>query len=265
MKKLLMLFAANVLLFTSCIDNTNYAKIENEQQLAFDKFLKSNKELEFNQANEIQKKEFFKKYEHDLYCYVDSMKLLKNWKGVISKIDTEPTGNASTLITFTITYQPEKFREVTFNCMHIAPTDSLKYDVIYNEVKDISDYSQVYFDGIIRVKNDSTISYDMRRPGDDLNISYPKYDFFIVDVRKENNPSFHTKALIKAIDCSYRMQEPLKLNYLKLISKKEKEQRWNQLLPEYEKAKKNLSENEIKYIGRVNESLTLNFLYGSEY
>ena len=251
-----------IVVFSSCVNNNVNSSKYNEQQSNFDKFLADYRKMSHAQKNDIQKKEFMNKFENDLFKYVDSVKLLVNWRGQIKDIKTREINKNSTSIEFYISYKPEQYREVKFKCLYTTPTDSLPKDHIYNSVKNISNYSTVFFDGIIRTSNKGNVKYYLDNPGSDLNIPYPDYEFFIVEVGTTNRGDTLSTNLQKAIEYSYKITEPLKLNYLKKISNKEKEARWKALEPKFNSAKAKLTKQENEYLTRLNQALTLNFLYG---
>lgn len=120
----------------------------NNQQTAFDRFLSDRNSHKYDIGNDIQEAEFMKQFEQDLFNYVDSVKLFVNWTGTIDNISTIETDNNITRVKFTIYYEREQFRKVKFNCLYFVDNDSLETDHIYNTVKNISNYSTVYFDGL---------------------------------------------------------------------------------------------------------------------
>ena len=140
MKKvtLLSMIVSLIFLLSSCVDPNIKSSGFNDQQAAFDKFLSTRNEHKYDSRNDIQKAEFYKQFESDLYNYVDSVKLFVNWTGIIKDISTRNVGNNLTQVKFTIFYTPEKYRKVSFNCLHVVNNDSLETDYIYNIVKNIS-------------------------------------------------------------------------------------------------------------------------------
>jgi hypothetical protein len=248
-------------LFTACSIPKHYDKLENKQQQSFDTFLLSKRAKEYNQANDIQKKQFYSEFENELYGYIDSVKLFVNWNGRISDIKTESNGK-STYVKFKITYQPEEYRKISFFCTHLAKSDSLNDDYIYNKVKSIPDNSEVYFDGFIRTKNNNKVDYHLGNPGEDLNIAYPDYKFWIIDISNTKRNDTLTSNLKNTVDCCYKITQPLKQLYLKQISKSESDKQHRNLLPAFEILKSKLSNDEIKYVQRLNTCLVYNFLFG---
>lgn len=264
MKKIL-LFSVIAILFVGCTPSK--VKYGNQQQQNFDDFLAKKNEISYSQANDIQEKEFYKQFEKEIFEYIDSIKLLVNWKGNIRNIKTEVSGEQTAVI-FEIYYKPEEHREITFECIHLVETTNLDSDYIYNQVKNISEYSSIYFDGLIRTKNNNQVYYNMRSPGNDRNIAYPNYylwivDIGIVDIQIPKRSDTLSKNLQNAVNYCYKINEPLKLHFLNKISKKESDKEFQSLLPEFENLKSHLTENEKSYIQRLNTCLTYNYLYGN--
>jgi len=262
MKRIETLFAVIIItLFVGCVPQKKHSNFENKQQQNFYNFLAIKREMSHGQLNDIQKKEFLNQFEEELVNYLDSIKLFVNWKGTIKDIKTKETGN-STAIEFEIYYKPEEYREISFFCTHIVENDSLKNDYIYNQVKNISDYSTVYFDGFIRTDNKNKVSYDWRSSGDELNIPYPKYKFWILDIGTIKRNDSLSVNLQKAVDFGYKMIQPMKLQYQNQISKTEADKLHNDMLPEFQKLQSSLTAQEKKYTQRFSTCLVYNFLYG---
>ena len=72
--------------FAGCEQNYTM-KFSNPQQQNFDDFLAQKRKETYQQNNDIQRKEFYAKFEKALYKYVDTCGLFVNWKGVISNIE----------------------------------------------------------------------------------------------------------------------------------------------------------------------------------
>lgn len=253
---------ALVISLSSCVNPNFKGPGYNDQQAAFDKFLSARNNHKYDSRNDIQKTEFLKQFESDLYEYVDSVKLFVNWTGIINGISTRDAGKKSTQVKFTIYYTPEEYRKVSFNCLYVVDNDSLETDHIYNTVKNISNGSPVYFDGFIRTTNHNTVKYDFHSPGDELNIPYPDYDFFIIEVGTTSRGDTLSTNLQAAVESAYRMAEPLKLNYQKKISDAGLKTRLKANEPDFKTAKAKLSKEEVNYLNRLINALTINFLYG---
>jgi hypothetical protein len=263
MKKVFYVYAmvALVIVISSCV-NSSQRTGYNDQQASFDKFLSNWNNHRFDSRNDIQKAEFLKKFESDLYDYVDSAQLFVNWVGRIEDISTRVVGKTSTQISFNIYYTPEQYRKVEFNCLYLVDNDSLETDHIYNIVKNISNGSTVYFDGFIRTTNSNTVKYFLNDPGDDMNLPYPHYDFYIVEVGTASRGDSLSLNLRDAVESAYKISEPLKLNYQKKISNAEQKARWKALVPGFKAAKEKLTKEENDYLNRLINALTMNYLYG---
>ena len=236
----------------------------NEQQKTFVSFLTS-QENEYHQlGNEIQKKEFIISHDKRLYNYIDTSKVFTNWFGFINDIDTKESGE-STAVEFTLSFPRIPAKEVfakdqiIFHCTHLVKTDSLTYDAIYNMVKNIPEGVGVYFDGVIRTKNNGNIYYHDNYHSASY-LPSPVYDFWILNVKEENSPI--STNLQNAINVCYAITEPLRLNYLGKITKEKSDSIHAALLPKFNTAKENLTNEEKQYIGRLGTDLVYNFLYG---
>lgn len=252
MKTKIILFIFSVLVLISCEPQKN-SNFENPQQESFDNFLKAKKELEYAQSNEIQKMEFNKKFESELAQYLDSVKIFVNWKGQIKDIKTNEIGQ-STQITFEIQYIPEKYREVSFFCSHIVKTENLYSDYVFNRVKSISDYSTVYFDGSIRKNFEGNAVYEYG----DMKISYPNYQFILLDISTTKRNDSLSITLKKAIDTDFKVFDLLKLKVLKKISENEWEEKMKDLKLEF--IQSTLSETDLQYSKRLRQHLASDFV-----
>jgi len=167
------------IVFTSCVESSK-AKLENQQQQSFAEFLARYEKSSYNQANEIQKKEFDQNFEEQLEHYLDTAMLFINWRGQIANIKVNDYAKSKE-ITFEIKYTLEKYREITFEVSYVVDNDNLSTDLIYNKIKPITNGSIVYFDGFIRRKIDNSVDYYMPSLFTQK-LSYPHYYFSILDI-----------------------------------------------------------------------------------
>lgn len=251
MKKIYLSFIIIILVCWSCTYQSRY----NPQQRAFDNFLLNNNLAISHSQNDLQKDEFMNKFEHDLFRYVDSARLFINWQGQISDIKYREN---STAVEFIISYKPEKYRKISFYCTHFIDPDSLQNDYIYNSLKNISNYSTVYFDGIIRTNSNETVKYHFGSPGNDLNIPYPSFEFSIIDIGTTSRSDSLSVNLQNAIDCNNKMIDVINLNHHKKISNKELKERYKKLEYEFDKAETKLTKQERDYLNRVIKAMVLN-------
>ena len=258
-------FAILLMLNCSCVPTGTGQpqRFPNPQQQKFDDMLArfNNSSLKYS-SNQIRKKEFLDSVKYATYCFVASSKLFTNWQGVISHINSQKSGN-STVLEFDITYKPEEYREVTFNCKYIFPTDSLSSDELYQKVHELDGYETVYFDGFIRTLSDKTVKYSWSS-SDDLFLPYPKFQFFVIDLSTNQKSDTISPNLKNAIDLTFDAIEPLKLNFEGKISKKECNKLVTAIAPKFEDAKSRLTISEKRYIDRLAQACTVNFLYADE-
>lgn len=250
------------ILLTGC-EQTGSMKFDNPQQQAFDDFLFKKRESSYYLNNDIQTKEYHTRFEQDLFEYVDSVGLFVNWRGIIGDIKTDESGK-TTALKFTIRYQPERYRRVEFHCTHLVASDSLNNDYIYNAVKNMPNNAVVYFDGFIRTKNNGEVYYYMSSPGGDLNIAYPKYEFWVTDISSTTRDNALSMNMGKAVALACEITKPLKSQHLGLVDKEESDRQFNELLPAFEQVKSDLTDSERQYIQRLNTCLTYNYLYGGK-
>jgi len=259
MKKLILLLAIQALMVAISGCESFGAKFANPQQQEFDNFLSKKKKISQGLSNDIQKKEFYNQFEKDLFNYVDSVKLFVNWKGQIKEIKTKESGQV-TIVEFKIYYKPEENREVVFQCINLVLTENLESNHIYNQVKNMSNYSPVFFDGFIRTDNNNQVYYEGRSPGNERNVSYPNYYFWIIDIGAEKRNNSHSVNMQNAIDYCFKIVEPQRMQFRNQISKEESNKMYNEMLPEFENLKSRLTEDERLYIQRIYDCSVSNII-----
>lgn len=263
---ILMIFA--LCFISSCVvPTTNKEKknrFANAQQEHFDDKLKYFDTKKYDYRNDILKKEYLDSVRLATGLYMDSVKLFVNWKAKIQNIKSREN-NGNVILSFELEYQPEEYRKVAFDVDYVLPNneDTLKKDKIYSTVRNLSELSDVYFDGFIRTKANNEAHYSgyFSSASDDMFLSYPDFHFFIVDINAASKGDTLSNDLQKAVDLSFEALEPLKLNFKKEISDKEKNDRIKAIAPEFTSAKEKLSEEDKGYINRLTNAITLNFLY----
>lgn len=257
--KVLIYICVFFILF-GCVDsNRPNRRFSNSQQEEFDKMLAQNNKKHYNIGNKILEKEYNDSVKMAIGEYMDSVKLFVNWEARIKNINSSETGSSSVALFFELQYNPEEYREVTFEVDYLLPKDSLQKDKIYNTVKNLSNYSIVYFDGFIRRRTNGEAHYGSY--SDDLMHSYPKFKFFIVDINTASKGDSLSINLQRAVDLSYQAIKPLELNFKHIISKKESTRRVEKLAPQFNAAKEVLTSEEKMYVDRLTQALTYNFLY----
>lgn len=251
--------------FWSCnyvAESRHSQRFSNPQQQEFDDMLDqfNDNDLKYS-SNKIRKQEFLDSVKVATFCYVDSVRLFVNWEGKISHIDSQKSGG-TTMLEFDIGYKPEQYREVTFKCKYLVPTDSLSTDELYQRVRTLRGHETVYFDGFIRTLSNNTVKYWLAT--DDLFLPYPKFEFFIVDISTTPKSDSIRTEMQDAINLTFEAIQPLKLLYEGKISKRESTQRSNTIAPKYDVAKSQLTPSEKKYIQRLVQACTYNFLFSEK-
>lgn len=187
------------LIVTSCTQNGGTQKFANPTQQSFDNLLVKYTDGYFSGGNDIQQKEIEKKFDAKLCNLLDSVKLFTEFKGRIKDIklsDERLNGNQYKVLKFTLYYIPAEKREVTFDCYRVYEVDKLEESLLYKQIKSISDYSDVYFDGLIKRTPSNGIQYGSFCSNKAV---YPTYDFYPLYVSKtprSNGLSNDLKALI---------------------------------------------------------------------
>lgn len=255
MKFNVLLFAVLGLFMANCNPQTSKKQSKTQQQ-SFNEFLNIKKELEYRQGNDIQKKEFFKQFETDLFKYLDSVKVFTNWKGQIKDIKTKEF-DKSTLLEFEIFYEPEKYREITFHCSYLVNNDSLNNNYLFNKVKNLSNYSTVYVDGFIKRKLDNTVSYYMENLFEE-HISYPHYKFNVIEISKESKADTLSQILQNAIVVDFEVMDLFKENFKKKITQEERNKKLDSL--KFDSVQSVLSEHEKIYSQRIRQFLLNDFM-----
>lgn len=222
--------------------------------------LDQNNKRSSNLGNDIKQKEFNDSVKMAIGEYMDSVKLFVNWQARIEDIKSKETGDNSVALSFKLVYTPEQYRKVTFDVDYVLPKDSMETDKIYQTVKNMDDYSTVYFDGFIREKANGEAHYSALFD-DELMHPYPKFHFFVVDINATSKGDSLSPNLQKAVDLSFKAIEPLKLQFKKKITKAESDKRVEAVAEPFKAAKEALTKEEAAYVDRLTQALTLNFLY----
>lgn len=275
--KRLVLFLSVVAMIVSCTPGTHSrVGFENDQQYAFDSIHNDLALIIDKASNDIKKNEAYEDYKNSIAQFMDSALILHNWKGRISNIKSQKAGQNSIDLSFDIEFTSPKYnttfgtgkREYIFEVDYIVSNDSLSSDSVYQQISNMSNYTEVYFAGIIRSKADGTphiakyvSDYDIFDK--ESQVGNPQYHFFVVDISKNPLVEFST-ALAEAVKCSHDVIEPLKLNFRGKISKKEKDQMLKDMQPKYDNAVKNLTPSEKSYILRLNTAYTYDFMYAQD-
>ena len=173
------------LLLVACVEQNT--KFSNPVQQRFDDLLAKNKFDISRAANDIKKEEIQNNFETVLTEFLDSVILFVGFKGTISNIQLRDERSNKSL-SFKITYKPEENREITFYCSRLFESGKLENFELYNSIKELSNHSTVYLDGVIRRNSDNSIIYDIYSLYDSMmKHLYPKYRFFPLAVTSKDN------------------------------------------------------------------------------
>lgn len=235
-------------------EENNY---ENQVQGEFDAFLKLKVSNEYVAINDIQKKEFFEKYDNELTSFIDTNKVFVNWKAQIEDIKTNDYGN-STEVSCKLSYKPEEYREVSFYCSYVVENSKLKTDSLYNKIKKIRDFSTVYFDGFI-VKNLNNKVVYVNDDDESLKLSYPNFKFNLLNISEKKRKNALSKNLNNAVNINFKVFELLKQKVNKTITEKEWKRKTEDL--GLEKMEKSLNPEEKQYSNLIKQYLVSNFMF----
>ena len=249
-----------VLLFlvivSSCNDVQRGHTFQNKTQERFDGFLKGMREKEYSASNDIQKKEYFTNFDAALNRFLDSNKVFVNWSGTISDIKTREVDTV-TIISCKISYKPEEYREVSFHCDHAVATAKVNNDTLYQKLKNISDFSTVFFDGYIIRDIDNKVLYDYG--SDDLKVAYPNYKFNLLNITTEPHGDTLSTNLQHVIEVDFQVVELLKQKVQKKITDAEWQKRTKAL--GLDNLEDKLTPTEKAYSTRLKQYLFSDFLY----
>ena len=177
MKKLLFLLAALPLL----IGCSPSPKKVVEKQHPFVELLMKYDNMESRAGNNIQKKELLLKRDKELLNMVDTFAIFENLKGRINRIELKEYKKQS-LLTYEITIEPKEYFKLTLHCKHVIDNDKLNQNYIYTNVRTLSNYSNVVFNGILSTKAETNEIRKYDFGSDDLQFSYPDLYFHLTDI-----------------------------------------------------------------------------------
>nr|WP_288837041.1 hypothetical protein [uncultured Flavobacterium sp.] len=241
---------------SSCRNFQIENSFQNKTQERFDNFLKGMKEKEYSASNDIQKMEYFRNFDTSLSRFLDSNKVFVNWNGTISNIKTREVDTV-TIISCDISYNPEEYREVSFHCDHAVATSKVNYDTLYQKLKNISNFSTVFFDGYIIRDIDDKVLYDYG--SDDLKVAYPNYKFNLLNITKESHCDTLSANLQQVINLNFQVVDLLKQKVKKVITDKEWEKQTKAL--NLDDLEDKLTPPEKAYSTRLKQYLFSDFLY----
>jgi len=232
-------------------DHLNY---ENVTQKVFISFVESAQNLYFK--NEIEQGEKQIEYDEALEIKLDSIKLFENWKGKITEI-TRNDENAYSKISFSLIpnhFNKETIDQIKFDCTYIVEIDKANNDSIYQTLKKISNYDEVYFDGFISRKTDKTINYSTHKYFSNRIVNN-NFKFNILTISNIPIPE-KSEVLKNSIDLLFNNMDYVEDYRLGKISKKEFRKRINSSKKTFE----NLPLKEKEYLSKLNQYLQIDYL-----
>ncbi|MDH6354501.1 hypothetical protein M2132_000829 [Dysgonomonas sp. PH5-45] len=186
MKKLIFAIACAACVLSACNNKKTaeepqtYAQFQNEEQNRFCSLIDASLNGKMKPA-ELEEK---------MLGFIDSMVVFNNWKGTIKDVNIkdelklEFKENYDKILSFTITVKDSGKVDQDFYYARRIPFKKVKTDHIYNTVKDLTNGTEVYFDGIVEqigfkisYKNDTAATKTL-----------PAMDFTVTDISTAERP-----------------------------------------------------------------------------
>lgn len=193
MKSKIIFFIAGATYFslTGCVKpiktSVNEEKTEvsqSDQQKKLVDLLNSYR-IKTRNANKLEEIELMEEFDSTLVAYIDSIKVFQKWEGQIYDIRPEVMGN-KTNITFTIRFQPDKYRTIGLNSFYLVDNNKKKIDKVYNLLKNFSNGDTIYIDGLIYKKSKKEIFYNCSTTDKNKKLWDPKYNFITLDIKNKS-------------------------------------------------------------------------------
>lgn len=237
MKQFIYMMA--VVLLASCELRNQQVAVNDEIQNELVEHLLKYKDVGYDAGNSIQKDELWQEREDGIVVLQDSVGVFHNIKGHIQRIRQRDVRNTK-VIEFEIEIQPEEYFKIDLDCMHLVSIDSLDSDSLYNIIKALSDYTQVYVDGAVAIT--SKVKAANSSIGDkDLQFSYPDYHFNVVALSTSPLPE---------ISADLRNTIVLWRKGFESILKNGSSKETDDLVEAFKKASENLSSSDNAYMAK---------------
>lgn len=263
MKHFFGLMIISVAIF-SCSDNSSSNKqvqSENQQQATFINYIKKQCSEYENKINDIQKKDFFTNYQKQIIVFSDSIGLLKDWKGVITKIESTSgmLSDKVTILTLEIKVKLGDYKNITFESKNFIENTSLDSNLVYGQLKNLSVGSTVFFDGLISKTKDNQIDYSGYHLHDEDNVCDPKINFYTVSVSPTKLAFANSANISKVTDIQFKTFKKMDESVKGKITSKELKNLLNEYKAEANSLMNNLATEEKKYIYSLTECLGSQF------
>lgn len=256
--KYFSLIAIFVIFSSSCI-STNQTHKGSDDQARFSEYLQACEQAESKCLNDIQRDEYMEKFEHALAIYVDSVVVFNNWKCKITNISRTNSEEYKIIdLTFRLEVEPRQYQRIAFDVSYIMPIDSIETDSIYQVIRNLNEYSDVYVDGFIPTKKDHTVKYSGYISDNFAHLNMPEYRFKITSISKTSKPM--SAELKCALSLLSEQLHILRSNYWKELSDKKEKILNDSITPLFEAAKKKLSPYEVKYLNIYGTQFANEFL-----
>lgn len=220
-----------------------------------------------NRSNSISRQEYIDSVHLALGQHMDSIMLLVDWRAEISYISLDRSEKSNNdKLSFNLTMYPDSvnlfnYHKTVFDVNYVFPTSKESTDKIYQTVKNLKEYSTVYFDGFIR-----QYTGGLKPKGEySIDTNNPSFDFFITDIKvgDQHNPTL-SESLFEAISLVHDNYSSIKKYYKNGIYLSKTDKEISQVVPKFEKIKLRLKEDELAYVMRYYHALAINARFMDE-
>jgi hypothetical protein len=248
----------------SCSDSSSSNKevqSENLQQDTFIRYIKKQCSEYENRINDIQKKEFFSNYQKQIIIFSDSIGFFKNWKGIVTKIESAPgiLSDKVTVLTLEIKIPIGNFKNITFESTKSIENASIDSNLVYGQLKNLSVGSTIFFDGLISKNKDNQIDYSGYHLHDEDNVCTPKINFYTVSVSTTKVAFTNSVNITKVTDIQFKIFKKMEESVKGKITSKELQKLLSEYKAEAISLINTLTTEEKKYIYSLTECLRSQF------
>jgi hypothetical protein len=180
-----------LILFYSCQDTNNKKDIniepENLEQKLFSNLITQSCNDFRYYTNDIQKREFFNKYDERLNKLSDSLEFFNNWKGQISDIKISDKSNENMVeLNIELEVRLSEYQKITFHSRKYFSNKNLDSNLIYRQLKILNKGTIVYFDGFIAKNSENKIDYNILYNHEDREkVCNPYLEFYFVSISEK--------------------------------------------------------------------------------
>jgi hypothetical protein len=261
MKKINYLLILIFFLFISCTSSRPKEKKEIRQQDAFIEIVnkgianiastKSNNPIKTeidNKKKKVYINDFFKTTTN----FMDSIYVAENWIARVEEVKYEKGDKSSFIfLTFTVKYGGDRIifnDEITLKSIYTIDNNNKKTDPVFNNLAEINEGNNVCIEGFFNRSLNGRVA---------IGKTYKTFYFTLINISK-NSPVAVAKSqnLKYAINCKFKEMKILGMGILN--KKKEKDIKKESMYLNIDSVYQTLTEEEKRYIDKINENYTLN-------